>query len=115
MEVLGIVTGLLTALCTAGGVIYLCVQKWFDKDKDKEEVKHQQGENIKEAVEYGVPMITIYNEIDKIVESKTRPIQEKLDAALTRIDILEDNYCCYRTECERRVRKAESCILTDKK
>lgn len=91
------------SLCTTGGIIYLIVQKMFDKRKDKADVKHKEVLSKKETVEYGITMVSIYNEIDKIVESKTQPIQDKLDHALSRIDDLEENWCCFREKCKMRL------------
>lgn len=90
--------------CATGGVVYLIVERFLNRRRTKEEVKHQQVDNIKEAVNYGVPMITIYKQIDEIVEKKTAPIQEKLDTAIKRIGLLESTYCCYREHCKDRIR-----------
>lgn len=114
------------SLCATGGVVYLIVDKLFARKETKAKIKHQEVENKKETIEYGVSMVSIYNEIDKIVESKTKPIQEKLDHALTRIDDLESNWCCFREDCEFRIRSRrhmqkvkaltdeEKCILKNK-
>lgn len=97
-------TSIITTLAVSGGIVYLIVERILNHKKYKEEVKHQQVENKKEAIEYGLPMVEIYNEIDKIVESKTRPIQDKLDKALGRIDNLETNWVCWRQNCDFRLR-----------
>lgn len=114
MDTIGIIVGLITALCTTGGIIYLVVEKLFSRKQDREDVKHQQVENKKETIEYGITMVSIYNEIDKIVESKTAPIQDKLDQALTRIDNLEENWCCWREDCPQRIRSRKDAVLVKK-
>lgn len=98
------IISLVSALCVSGGVIYLVVQKLFERAKDKAEVRQQDTESKRATVEFGIPMIQIYNEIDKIVESKTAPIKEKLDTALDKIEILEEN-ACFKKECVSRVTK----------
>lgn len=97
-------TDIITSLAVTGGVLYLVVEHLLKNKQYKEEVKHQQVENKKETIEYGLPMVEIYNEIDKIVESKTKPIQDKLDKALGRIDNLETNWVCWRQNCDFRLR-----------
>lgn len=111
------IISIVTGLCGAGGIIYLIVDKWLTRRESRASVKHQEVENKKETVEYGITMVSIYNEIDKIVESKTRPIQDKLDHALVRIDDLEKNWCCFREDCYYRARSRKELLkhktLTD--
>ena len=100
---------LITGLFTTGGIFYLLVEKVCGVRESQAKVKHQEVENKKETVEYGVSMVTIYNEIDKIVESKTRPIQTKLDKALDRINQLE-KYYCYKENCPDREQRDKDCV-----
>lgn len=92
-----IIVGALVTLCSVGGVVYLIVEHLLNKDKTAEEVKQQQVENVKQAVEYGIPMVEIYKEIDKIIEAKNAPI-------LAELKEIKENWCCYREACAHRVR-----------
>nr|DAH69502.1 MAG TPA: Nitrosopumilus output domain 5 [Caudoviricetes sp.] len=100
---------LVTGLFTTGGLFYLLVDKFFGLGESRANIKRQEVENKKETIEYGISMVSIYNEIDKIVESKTMPIQMKLDEALDRIDQLESKYCCYREDCPDRILRSADC------
>lgn len=99
-----IIVGLLTTVLTTGGVGYLLVEHLLNKKLKHEEVRSQQADNVEKAVSYGVPMIQLYKEIDRIIAEKTDPIMTKLNEATERIRDLEDNYCCYRDSCEMRIR-----------
>lgn len=97
-------------LLMTGGVIYLIVEKLFDRRREKAEVKRIEVEMQREAAESSVPMLAMYEEIRKIVAKETDPIQEKLDKALERIDTLEKNYCCFREGCEMRIRNEKDAM-----
>lgn len=99
-----VITSLVSSLLVSGGVVYLVVEKLFSRKQDQAEAKHREVESVRDTVEYGIPMISIYNEIDKIVEGKTRPIQDKLDMALKKIDVLEEN-ACFKRDCPTRISK----------
>lgn len=94
-------------LLSAGGVIYLLVDSYINRKKNKEEVKSQQVDNVEKAVSYGIPMIEIYKEIDKIVDSKTAPILAELKTTRAEMETLKNTYCCYRELCEMRLRTKE--------
>lgn len=98
------VWGFLQNLLTTGGVLFLIAKAIIDRPKTKEEIKAQQTENVDKAVAYGIPMIQIYKEVDAIVEKKTQPILTELKEQTARIKDLEDNYCCYRDQCDFRIR-----------
>lgn len=87
---------LIASLCTAGGLIYLVVEKLFARRQDKADAD-------KQVISNGNEVADLYLKIDQIVESKTKPIQDKLDVALGRIDDLEENWCCWRKNCKDRI------------
>ena len=91
-------------LFSSGGVIYLLIQSWLHRRKNREELKSQQVDNVEKTVSYGIPMIEIYKEIDKIVDSKTAPILAELKTTREEMDTLKNTYCCYREICDMRMR-----------
>lgn len=91
-------------LFSGGGVIYLLIQGWLERKKNREEIKSHQVENVEKTVSYGIPMIEIYKEIDKIVDSKTSPILAELKTTREEMETLKNTYCCYREICDMRMR-----------
>ena len=76
-----------------GGVLTYFIQKIIDKflnkDKDKEDVKEHVISNSNEIAK-------LYLKIDEIVEAKTAPIIEELTE-------IKQNWCCYRQNCDMRI------------
>lgn len=67
----------------------------------------------KNNVDFGMGTAKLYNEIDAIVEKKTKPIQDKLDHAIREIDTLKRDYCCFRDNCKYRIRSQRDKHLQD--
>lgn len=92
-----IIVTAITVMCASGGIFYLIVDKMFTRKLDLAEVQNRKIAN-------GNDVADLYNKIDEIVERKTRPIQDKLDATYDRMQEMEAHYCCYREDCEMRIR-----------
>ena len=86
---------LLALILGGGGVIYLIVEKLFMHRWDKADAKGKEVQNARDAAQ-------LYKEIDDIVQSKTAPIEEKLDRALAELDTIRKRWCCYRQDCDDR-------------
>lgn len=98
-----ILTPLLTflgGLFLTGGVGYLLIERLLDKNKNKEALKQQQAATSKDIIGNGVSMIELYKEVDQIVESKTKPLEDKIDILTNKIE----RFGCFRENCRERLR-----------
>lgn len=69
-------------LFSAGGVVYLLVDKKVPSTTEK-------VENAEKA-------IPLYHDIREIVKEEVEPLKHELD-------YLKTHYCCYRDQCEMRI------------
>lgn len=91
---------LIISVLGGGGILYLVVDKVLDKIFSR----RQDNANVKTTtISNGSDLAKLYKEVDEIVQSKTAPIEEKLDKALAELDTLKTHWCCYRKDCDRRV------------
>ena len=88
---------IITTLGVSGGAIYLIIDKLFARRDDAAAAHSKEIAN-------GNDVADLYNKIDEIVERKTRPIREKLDKTYEEMKNMEQRYCCYRNDCEMRIR-----------
>lgn len=84
---------LLALFLGGGGVIYLIVEKVLNHRRD--------------SIENASSIASLYKEIDGIVQSKTAPIEEKLDKALVELDGLKE-WRCYKKDCPKRALKSDT-------
>lgn len=87
---------IITLALSGGGVTYLVIEKLFSRRHDRAEAKGREVETSSQVVD-------LYNEVDKIVQSKTARLEDKLDKALTDLHEIKAHYCCYREQCKDRV------------
>lgn len=83
---------------TAGGVIYLIVDRLFDLRKNKAEVKSSEIHN-------GNDVADLYDKIDSIVERKTAPIKSELAGVKYKLEEITSTWVCYDEECVKRTFK----------
>lgn len=96
METIGIIIGLVTALCTSGGVVYLLIEKHYSRKKDD-------ADAVTTEVSNGNDVADLYNKIDEIVERKTAPIRNELVTVKGQLEDLKSTWCCYREDCSQRI------------
>lgn len=87
---------IVTLILSGGGVSYLVVEKMFSRRHDKAAAKGREVETSSQVVD-------LYKEVDQIVQSKTAPLEDKLDKALTELHDIKTHYCCYREQCADRL------------
>lgn len=87
-------------LLATGGVGYLVIEHLLNKNRKKEELKQQKVATNKDILGNGVSMLDLYKEMDVIVESKTKPLEEKIDQLNAKLD----KYGCFNSSCAVRVR-----------
>lgn len=104
---------IIVGLLSGGSVIYLIVESIINHRKRREEVKASQVDSVEKAVNYGIPMVQLYEEIDRIVEKKTSPILERLDEAVSELETIKAHWCCYRDACEMRILNARDARMAD--
>lgn len=80
---------LLTSILASGSVVYLIVERLFDRAKDKADAAKANAEAVGDA-------IPLYREIREIVKAEVEPLKAELE-------YLKQHYCCYREECEMRL------------
>lgn len=88
-------TEVIISVITSGVLIFL-LERLFFRRKDKAESSGKEIENAHSIAE-------LYNEIDIIVQGKTRPLEERLDKLLEEMDDIRKHWCCYRRECDDRM------------
>ncbi len=81
---------------TSGGVLYLIVEKLFERKKNKAETKTLEIANGNEVAD-------LYNKIDEIVERKTAPIKGELSEVRGQLEEIKSTWCCYKENCSDRV------------
>lgn len=84
------------SIFTAGGVIYLIVDRLFDLRKNKAEVKSSEIHN-------GNDVADLYDKIDSIVERKTAPIKSELAEVRSELQDIKSRWCCYKHGCKDRI------------
>lgn len=91
------------ALFSAGGLVYMAVEKWMDKklesNRDKAEVKAIEIENSNKTLE-------LYKEITSIIEANTAPLKDKINEMDEKLDRIS-KYVCTVPNCKKR-RTAEN-------
>ena len=102
-NILTAILSFIGGLCVTGSVGYLIVEHVLTKDKRREDVKKQKIANGKDVIGNGVSMLDLYKEMDSIVESKTKPLETKIDLLNERLD----KFGCFRRNCAERVRNEE--------
>jgi len=80
---------ILTSILASGSVVYLIVERLFDRAKDKAEATKVKTEAVGDA-------IPLYRDIREIVKAEVEPLKAELE-------YLKEHYCCYREECEMRL------------
>lgn len=88
-EILPIILG-------GGSVIYLIVDRLFNWRHDKA-VAHGR------EIETSSQIADLYKQVDEIVQSKTSPLENKLDKALSELNDIKHHWCCYRENCDTRI------------
>lgn len=83
-------------LCTTGGVLYLIVDKLFERRRNRAETNTVEISNGNEIAD-------LYNKIDEIVERKTAPIKNELAEVKGRLEEIKSTWCCYKEGCKERV------------
>lgn len=99
-QILLAVIGGIFGLFALEGVGYLIINKLVLSKKEKTEVKN-------DVIGNGTHLIDLYKEVDSIVESKTKPINEKLDKLSEKFT----KVACFRN-CEMRIRNEEDADRT---
>lgn len=103
MDWSAIIEGIVT-FGTTGGVLYLFVEKLFDRKRNNAEAKTVEISNGNEVAE-------LYNKIDEIVERKTAPIKSELIGVKGQLEEIKSTWCCYKEGCKERIlykRRSES-------
>lgn len=90
------IISLVTALLATGGVIYLIVQKLFERKRDSADTQTVQIHN-------GNDVADLYNKIDEIVERKTAPITSELNDVKGQLEEIKSTWCCYKDGCLERI------------
>lgn len=98
-ELLTGILGFLGGVFSVSGVGYAVVQHWLNRDKNKVEVKQQEVATHKDILGNGFSMMDIYKEIDVIVASKTKPLEDKIDYLSGQLQ----KYGCFRSPCKIRL------------
>lgn len=81
---------------TTGSVLYLIVEKLFERRRSKAETHTVEISNGNEVAD-------LYNKIDEIVERKTAPIKSELSEVRGQMDEIKSMWCCYKENCNDRV------------
>ena len=95
MDWSAIIEGIVT-FGTTGGVLYLFVEKLFDRKRNNAEAKTVEISNGNEVAD-------LYNKIDEIVERKTAPIKSELTEVKGQLDEIKITWCCYKEGCKERI------------
>ena len=103
MEKLSIIIGMVTALCTTGGIIYLIIEKLFSRREDNAKAKSSEIQNSNDIAD-------LYDKIDSIVERKTAPIRGRLADMEKKLEELTSRWVCYKDCPERVLYKKDICI-----
>lgn len=95
MDMTAIIEGIVT-IGTTGGVLYLLVEKLFERRKNTAETKTVEISNGNEVAD-------LYNKIDEIVERKTAPIKSELIEVKGQLEEIKSTWCCYKEGCKDRI------------
>ena len=102
MDWSAIIEGIVT-FGTTGGVLYLIVEKLFERKRNNVETKTVEISNGNEVAD-------LYNKIDEIVERKTAPIKSELIEVKGQLEEIKSHWCCYREDCNNRLLYKKSII-----
>lgn len=102
MDWSAIIEGIVT-FGTTGGVLYLIVEKLFERKRNNVETKTVEISNGNEVAD-------LYNKIDEIVERKTAPIKSELTEVKGQLEEIKSHWCCYREDCNNRLLYKKSII-----
>ena len=81
---------------TTGSVLYLVVDKLFERKRNNVETKTVEISNSNEIAD-------LYNKIDAIVERKTAPIKSELTEVKGQLEEIKSTWCCYKEGCKERI------------
>ena len=100
----------IVAFGTTGGVLYLIVEKLFERKRNNVETKTVEISN-------GNDVADLYNKIDEIIERKTAPIKSELIEVKGQLEEIKSTWCCYKEGCKERIlykrRSASLCELAE--
>lgn len=105
MEWSVIITSIIGLLST-GGVVYLIVEKLFERKKAKADANTVEIANANDIAD-------LYNKIDEIVERKTAPIKDELSEVKGKLEEIKSNWCCYKEGCTDRIRYQRRRTITE--
>lgn len=86
----------IVTLATTGGVVYLIIEKLFERKRSKAETKTVEISNSNDVAD-------LYNKIDDIVERKNAIIKTELREVKQQLEEIRGHWCCYREECNSRI------------
>ena len=95
MDWSAIIEGIVT-FGTTGGVLYLIVEKLFERKRNNVETKTVEISNGNEVAD-------LYNKIDEIIERKTAPIKSELIEVKGQLEEIKSTWCCYKEGCKERI------------
>lgn len=95
MDWSAIIEGIVT-FGTTGGVLYLIVEKLFERKRNNVETKTVEISN-------GNDVADLYNKIDEIIERKTAPIKSELIEVKGQLEEIKSTWCCYKEGCKERI------------
>lgn len=90
------IIGALVTISTAGGVLYLIVERLFDRKKDNASTTAVEISNDNDIAD-------LYNKIDEIIERKTAPIKRELVEVKGQLEEIKSTWCCYKEDCDSRI------------
>lgn len=109
-EILTAILSFVGGLFVTGSAGYLIIEHVLNKDTRKEDVRKKKIENKKDVIGNGVSMLDLYKEVDSIVESKTKPLEIKIDQLNEKLD----KFGCFRRDCGKRLRNEEDAKIEEK-